>query len=85
MGFMVLVRLAEGEPAGEVNAVAWKLLSGLAAIGTAAILWLTKRLGDKEAEIKELHAARLQDRKDFEAQTNVLMQAVLKKKGGTSP
>lgn len=75
----------EGEPVGEVNGVCWKLMAGIVT-GTGLVIgWLVKRLASKEDEIKELHAARLEDRKDFESQTNVLVNTILKRKGGQSP
>lgn len=81
---MTWIGLIESEPTGDVNGVTWKLLAGLCTIGAMAIGWLAKRLSDKEAEIKELNAARLQDRRDFEAQTNVLIKNIFKlKSGGT--
>lgn len=76
--------LLEGDPTGEVTGVTWKLLGigGMAA--GAAITWLVTRLNAKEAEIKELNKSRIQDRIDFEAQTNVMVKNIFKlKSGGT--
>ena len=75
----------DGEPTGEVNGVCWKLMSAIAAAAGLVITWLTKRLDSTSKEVAQLHEARLQDRKDFEAQTNVLLSSVLAKKRGASP
>ena len=75
----------EVQPTGDVGAVCWKLMTGIVVGAGIVIKWLAGRESDARKEINALHEARLQDRKDFEAQTNVLINSVLKRKGGQSP
>lgn len=71
----------EGEPTGSVGAVCWKLMGAIVTGAGIVIGWLALRFNAKDKEITELHAARLQDRKDFEAQTNVMLKNLYRKKG----
>jgi hypothetical protein len=71
------------KPTGEVSGVCWSLM-GAIVVGAGIVLkWLTADRNELKDELREERAARAQDRKDFESQTNVLMSNILKKKGGS--
>lgn len=82
---MLLGMLLEADPTGEVNGVCWKLMGAIVVGAGLVVGWLVKRLAAQDTEIKELHKARLEDRKEFEAQSNVLVNRILQAKKGGSP
>lgn len=72
-------------PTGEISSVTWTLMAFLVVGWGISLKYLIGELKEKKAELKEERQARAQDRKDFEAQTNVMLQNIYKKKGGVSP
>jgi len=72
------------KPTGEIGSVCWALMGGIVIAWGISLKWLTSQLDKKESELKDEQARSRQDRKDFEAQTNVMLQNLYRKKGGSS-
>lgn len=69
------------KPAGEVSGVCWSLLGAVVTGAGIALKWMSGKLEKAEVDLKDERKTRDQDRKDFEAQTNVMVQNIFKKKG----
>ena len=69
------------QPSGDVSGVCWSLLGAMAIALIGSLKYHTDKLDKKEEEIKALNAARLEDKEKSEAQINVMIQAIAKKKG----
>ncbi len=73
------------KPTGDVSSVCWALMGAMAVAIIGVAKWFSGKLDKAESELKEERRIRDQDRKDFEAQTNVMVQNVFKmKKGGNT-
>lgn len=72
------------KPTGDVSAVCWSLMGAMAVAGIGAFKWISGKLDKAEGEAKEERRLRDQDRKDFEAQTNTLLNNIYRKKGGNT-
>lgn len=72
------------KPTGEVSGVCWTLLGAVVTGAGIVLKWLSGKLDKAEAKLEEERKIRDQDRKDFEAQTNVMVQNVFKMKQGRS-
>lgn len=70
------------KPTGDVSSVCWALLGAMAVAVIGVSKWFSGKLDKAEGEVKEERRIRDQDRKDFEAQTNVMLQNIFRKKGG---
>jgi hypothetical protein len=68
------------KPTGEVSGVCWALLAACVTGCGIALKFLRDGWNETKAELKEERKAN----KDLEAQTNVLLSNIAKKKGGSS-
>lgn len=75
----------EDHPTGEVNGVCWKLMTAIVIGAGLVVRYLISEKSDLKKEIAALHEENKKDREKFTAETNLLVNNVLRKKGGQSP